>query len=225
MADKLTDFAVLVEEFTNTANTENEKALANGNFDEALGVSAPLDSLGEIPLGQRLLKLGVSLVEEKALLEHFGAPAFENKINDQRVTNLKETRKMMKEMEKYFEGINREDIDYFLKEADCEKYGFKRKDVKAKYKFLRSEEKKQNRKVECYLEYENLDEYMGDVIPTDCLNHIEQAKSIGLKNFEIVTPFSREVNKNLLEAYPEKLPDPAVIARLGKWMVWITFWI
>lgn len=216
----LRDFTDVIDEYSEFMT---DGLLASGNFD--LDNYNPLESLENVPLGQKILKLGAALVEEPELLEHFGAPAFEKKINEQRTGLVKKTKAMISEMKKFFPGLEYSDIDFNLTEADCEKYGTTRKLVKEKFKFLEKEFKKQNTKVECYLEYTPLEEYMGDVIPDMCLSHIAKAKEVGLTNFEVVVPMSKTISKTLIEELPEKLPDPAIIARVGKMMVWITFYL
>jgi len=209
-------------------------------FTEAIAdkTEEELFSIGNLPLGQKLLALGLKSTTEQALRDHFGADALEKKLNEkqdkkERLEAIREKREeaVKKGREEQAEKKKEDTLKALKEELSTMPYHriFKRKELQTEISKLEMRSmfnfprfspirlglwglgstRHQVRLVHCKLE-----NYMEDTIPQYCLDQIETARELGLDNFEVVYPVIEEV----------KQPDPVIVSMLGDKMIWVTFY-
>jgi len=208
---------------------------------EALTEAGPevLASIDNLPLGQKLLTLGIKPVSVKELRDHFACDQLEKELNREADYKARKERVMEKRDKRtalYERKANaRAELVVARKKLSETFRRQARKDIKSTIESLEYRAKngrdlfewpglsgislmgmglwgdfrKQVNLVFC-----KLDEYMEDAIPQYCINQIEEAKALGLDNFEVVYPVIEEV----------KQPDPVIISKLGDKMIWVTFY-
>jgi len=191
-----------------------------------------LISIGNLPLGQKLLALEIKPVTDQDLRTHFCADQLEKKLNAPIIYRERKERVM----EKWVKHERKREYRRKLKEHLKNKPAFlnvsswEKEKSELEYSSRTGDEYSRphysnimsydfdfgfgsNRK-RVVIRYSKLNDYMEDVIPQYCLDQIEEAKKIGMDNFEVAYPVVEDV----------KQPDPVIISKVGDKMIWVTFY-
>jgi len=193
-----------------------------------------LISIGNLPLGQKLLALGIKPVTYNDLRVHFCADELEKKMNapilyEERKTRVLKNWETHQDKRKYRRKLKKhlESKPAFMKTEKWEKEKGRLEEASKTGEYKGDDyylyhmaslslgfNMFSSHRYQVTIKYQKIDEYMEDTIPQYCLDQIEQAKQIGMDNFEVAYPVVEEV----------KQPDPVIISRLGDKMIWVTFY-
>lgn len=193
-----------------------------------------------LPLGQKILRLGLKPTSDGELREWFKCDEIqrravkeENRSEIQKKWDERHTRREEARVRREKESTRK--AEKALWESLVEKYGEK-KAYKKKPEFKEYEPNDMYRmqsylgtlpinfglpdlmldlyRTTCQVKYEKLDHYQKDVIPDYVLDHLEEAKLFGFQDFEVAYP----------ELKKEKMPDPVLLGVCGDQKYFLSFW-
>jgi hypothetical protein len=166
-----------------------------------------------LPLGQKLIKAGFPAITEKELYERLGceeiARLANQEVKSKAVASLNEFRKRRFSFFRY--TLTESSERFYV----AKHFFFEEVDVRSRPRNYVDWELKQ----ECRVDFCSIESYVQQEIPDACLDRVDKAKELGLKNFFVAFPKLRPKKDPIIVGRLEQscVPHPSAMFFVAEW--------